>query len=276
MDLIKQYLEDHKLNEKIRLTKFKKRIYRISKVVAIIIIIFAVLLTFRRMIIFLKFTDIFKTANIIVEGNRSLKYEEVLKAGEIDNVKNIFQIDLKRVRNLLLNHPRIKEVTIKRKLPDTIIINIEERIPTAIILVSSEYISKVYEVDNEGYIISEGSKILNYDLPIITGVTNKDITVGLKIKEKFILKLLDFIYKMNYNFIGFEKFIGELNLSYSVEGEELRLILNRWNIPVYLGSELVLEKLEKVLQLLGMVKEKILKIEYINFKGKDIVIKWRS
>lgn len=58
------------------------------------------------------------------------KYK-VLEIAQIDLQGTIFNVDLEKVEKLLLERPEIKRVNVKRSLPDTIEIKIDERIPVA-------------------------------------------------------------------------------------------------------------------------------------------------
>lgn len=276
MDLIKRYLNDTELDKKIAEHKKVKKINKIVKTGSILIILIATLIFSYKLLIFLRESSIFRANNIIVEGNNLLSYKEVIETAGISNLKNIFEISLKKIENSLLQHPRIKYCYIKRKLPDTLYIYIEEKKPVALLNIKYDYLNRIFEVDEEGFIIASDNRVSNYDLPIITGFKDENVIVGTKITNLFLIEILKSLYTLNSRILNFNNYIAEINLSNNLSENDVTIILNRFNIPLYLGSNYIFDKLEKIPSLLGLIVDKIFKIDYIDFTGKDIIIKWRE
>ena len=87
-------------------------------------------------------------------GNKKLSYDKIIKASMCNIGENIFKINMKKGEESLKRLPYIKECKIKRKLPNEIIIEIEERKEVAII----SYIGSFVYIDKEGYILKIGRK----------------------------------------------------------------------------------------------------------------------
>lgn len=273
---IEKYLRDQSWTEKFKRLKMSKRLYNLSRIVAISIIIIALVLLIQRIMFFLKRTQIFSINNIIIKGNKVLSINEILETGKIVNVKNIFAINLKKLEENLILHPRIRKVSVKRKLPNLLYIFIEERKPVALINIKKDMLYKIYELDREGYIIGEGDRISNFDLPVITGVESDEIILGEKIKNKKVLNILDTLYRINEKIYNFKRLIAEINIRKIGAESELTIILNKKNIPVYFGNEIIFEKLLKLNSLIMIVAGRLNDIEYIDFKYNDAVIKWKQ
>lgn len=81
----------------------------------------------------------------------------------------LFSLDLDRVRDLLLTEAWIKDAVVRRKLPDTLLIRIEERVPVAAASIDDE----LFIVDREGVILDRFSATYQeLDLPIAKGLQN--------------------------------------------------------------------------------------------------------
>lgn len=273
---IEKYLKDQSWTEKFRRIKMSKRLYNLSRIVAISIILIAFILLMQRIMFFLKRTQIFSINNIIIKGNKVMSIDEILETGKIVNVKNIFAINLKKLEENLILHPRIRKASVKRKLPNLLYISIEERKPIALINTKKDMLFKIYEIDREGYIIGEGDRISNFDLPVITGIESDDIILGEKIKDRLVLKILESLYKINEKIYNFERLIAEINIRKIGAESELIVILNEENIPVYLGNGIIFKKFLKLNSLIMIVAERLNEIEYIDFKYNDAVIKWKQ
>ncbi len=118
-------------------------------------------------------TDVFHIKNIRVVGNEKLSYEDVVRASLCTKGENIFKISKKIGEESLNRLSYIKSSKIRRKLPDQIIIEIEERREKAII----PYIGSFIYIDQEGYIldVKENRK---EGLPQIFGLDLKEPKIG--------------------------------------------------------------------------------------------------
>ncbi len=99
-------------------------------VIFIILIIAAVLIGWDR----------FTIREIEIDGTQKVNYLEVVHLSGIEYMSNIFTVDLKDVKLKIEQNPLLKVTEIKRKLPDTILITIEEREPIAAIKSQDKYV----------------------------------------------------------------------------------------------------------------------------------------
>ncbi len=117
--------------------------------------------------------DHFILKRVVVKGggwwkSRSKEVEEVLelKRGET----NLFALDLGEKRKKLEKEPSIQKVSISRILPDTLLVEISERIPRAFLYWKGN--STI--VDADGIVMSKKSCIsLDKNLPVFTGFRAK-------------------------------------------------------------------------------------------------------
>lgn len=114
-------------------TKKKKSIFRTRFFWFFVLFLFI----FGTVFYFVVFSSFFQIKKIEIYGNQKTTTEEVKNiVGEQINKKivffisrNIFLIDFKKIEQIILEKfPQIARATLERKLPDAIILNIEERI----------------------------------------------------------------------------------------------------------------------------------------------------
>ena len=74
--------------------------------------------------------------------------------------KNLMSVDLDRIRDLVESESWVREATVRRKLPNQLVIHIRER--QAIALAA---------IDNELYVVDEGGVILDRPVPAISRLT---------------------------------------------------------------------------------------------------------
>lgn len=83
-------------------------------------------------------TPVFDVRTVTVRGNKTVSQEEIIRGSGIIEGTNIFNISLRRVSDNLESMNRISSVKVKRILPSTISITVEEGAPAAYVLVGGD------------------------------------------------------------------------------------------------------------------------------------------
>ena len=138
-------------------------------------------------------SPIFNINYINVSNNSKIPTDTIISLSGLKNEENIFKFYKKNIIDKVKENPYIEDVEIKRKLPDTVEINVTERVATYNIA----YMGKYSYINTQGYIleISEDSK----NMPIIQGISTKedDIVPGNRLNNEDLLKLEQVIKIMN-------------------------------------------------------------------------------
>ena len=109
---------------------------------------------------------------------------------------NLFAIDIMALRNQILKQYVVREATVQRVLPDTLVIDVSERIPIARLGPRSK--SYTFDIDREGYLLGRSSQS-SAQLPRIVGIDphvareNGKISSGM---AQYALRTLDLIDRM--------------------------------------------------------------------------------
>lgn len=116
----------------------------------------------------------FNIKQINTIGNKKITTEELINLSKIQLEENIFKIRINQIKKNVNQNAYIDTIKINRKLPDTIEIEIVERIPTYMISFANAY---VY-INNQGYFLEVCKEKI--DVPIITGFSTleEDIHEG--------------------------------------------------------------------------------------------------
>lgn len=141
--------------------KKRKIIYKMIKFITFILIIMGGGIYFM-------LSPVFNIENIVVTGNNILTTEQIKNLSDIHLEENTFKLVKSKTEEKIKQNAYIQNVKIKRKLPSTITIEVEERIPTYIISFANAY---AY-INNQGYFLEISKEKLN--LPIITGYTTSE------------------------------------------------------------------------------------------------------
>lgn len=244
-----------KVDRKIKLKKIKL----ISVTLILLLAIFFIVVTQ---------TSIFNIKRILVNGNNEVSKDKISIASGIIMGENIFKIDTKNAKANLLLHPYIKDVNIKRKMPDRIIINIDEREELACLKHMNSYIY----IGFDGLILDVLKEKKENKTPIIEGLSIESPSIGSKViyiketkkEREQITNLIETIsrqgLKEQIKLIKFDK--NNIN------------IITNTGINIAFGPPFNIEyKVKFLLGVLKDLKEKNINAKnvYLN-KGSDIII----
>lgn len=153
----------------------RNRIMRTRRIISLVLLLIVfILLSFYYIIK----SDFFSLSNISVEGNNFVSYEEVIDISGLIQDRNIFQYNLEEIRNNIEGHPYIEKTDVKMRLPNSLLVTINEREKYAII----PYMGRFIYVDRNLNVLEVIDEYINDDLPLITGAKIAGITVGEKIQ----------------------------------------------------------------------------------------------
>lgn len=140
-------------------TKKKKRILtkKARNVVCTLLVIATIVLIFS--------SKLFYINNIEVLGNSKLTENEIISVSGVVKDVNIFSLNKLNAKRSLLENSYIEDVTITRVLPNTIRIEVEEKVPRYMIQFANSYIY----INNQGYMLEISTEPL--ELPILLGIT---------------------------------------------------------------------------------------------------------
>jgi len=215
---------------------------------------------------------VWQISSVKVAGINYLPEAKMISTAKIPQGENIFLIDLDEVRARFSNMIQIKEIKIKRKLPSTIVIEIKERAPYAIVVIGGT----TSLVDEDGYVIagkSLSSSIYKLDIskyPVIRGVNKKNLEKGMRLDQndrEFVRTALEML----------SKFIDISAIQIEVGDREDIVIYIEDILKVKIGAPSDIERKIKIIKAMrDSVQGKWTKITYIDVRVPDSpVIKFR-
>ena len=122
---------------------------------------------------------IFNVRDVTVEGAEYLEPDNICKIADIEYETNIFDVNLLSVSNKLENAFSAEKFTVFRRLPHTVVIEVHERKPVALL-----NIKKLVGIDSEGVPLPHiGAEMID-TLPIITGIKSVSSLSDSTVKER--------------------------------------------------------------------------------------------
>ena len=179
--------------EKVRKKKKRKKKHYLLKFILLVAVVTGMYFFFT--------SSLFDIQKITVENNSHYTTEQVIKLAGAKTGENLFQVSLPHMKDKLLTDPYIRSAKLKRKLPDQIVISVEERKEEAAV----PYGSKFVIIDSEGMVLRNadaepaltilmGMKIINMKPGTPLEVEdNSSLTDTLKLLQK--VKKKDLFFK---------------------------------------------------------------------------------
>jgi cell division protein FtsQ len=187
----------------------------------------------------------FAIAHIGVSGNTNVTAQTVIRQSGLRERQNIFAADISDVAAAIGGLPRVGGVTVRRKLPDEIHIEIQERSPVALVLAKDLLL-----VDRGRKIIGRYDPTEQTNLPVITGRGVSSLSVGEVVEVAGFEQAIEIIDVMAELGISESVRISEINIDHP---EDLLMVAESSGATIHLGSGKYRDKLWR----LAVVAEEI-------------------
>lgn len=116
----------------------------------------------------------FNIKNVEVQGNKAVSSKMITDISGIFKGNNIFYLNIQKARENILKISYVSNVSIDRKLPDKIIINITERNAHYFVKLDKSYLI----IDNDGIILEKRNDLKGLKLTEIIGIKPDNRKIG--------------------------------------------------------------------------------------------------
>jgi cell division septal protein FtsQ len=199
-----------------------------------------------------------------VQGNVRLSAGEVKALVDGLRGSNILTADLGAYRRKLLESPWVQDVALRRLLPSTIEVFVEERRPIGLCRLGPE----LYLVDRDGTLIDEfGPQYAEFDLPIIDGLVSSPDQGGPIVdvaRVELAARVIDALAERR----SLAQRLSQIDVSdvrdavVLIEGDPARLRL---------GTERFLERLQNYVDLAPAFRARYPEIDYVDLRFEELI-----
>jgi cell division protein FtsQ len=105
-----------------------------------------------------------RVTGVRCEGNSILADSVLVRLAAVPRGVRLYSVDLGAVRKRLRTQPYVRDVVVTRDHPGTVLLEVEERVPVAVIAGDP-----MLYVDEEGVVLPPARSELLFDLPVLTG-----------------------------------------------------------------------------------------------------------
>ncbi|MGM9530554.1 cell division protein FtsQ/DivIB [Intestinibacter sp.] len=176
--------------------KNKKRKIRINRLITLLLFVFMICFG---SIAFIK-SDFFSLKYVKIINNNMLTKSDINSLSKVAIGKNIFTYDLKKIKSNIEENPYIESISVKRKLPNSLVIDIKEK---DIICVLKDKKENYYYIDkNMEYVDKINESDIKDNYPIVGVdfyIEEKQINYKNKNDKKYLKALMENIKKQGLN-----------------------------------------------------------------------------
>jgi cell division protein FtsQ len=244
--------------------------------ISIIIILIGFILVLSGIYVFMYYSPGFNLTQINIQGNRKIDEKEILERAGIKMGANIFSLDLGKMEQQIREDKRIKKVWVKRKLPQAILIEVEEKKPALWINLPDG----LYGLSKEQEIIPLKEEDFQHDFPVVTGLVSSSFLEKENLSPKSyewwpnrkIKSALEFYKALVENDSSFMDSISEISLA---DENDLIFYLIPYGTQVNMGKGNFKKKIGRVKSLLEYEKKREALV-CIDLRFKDQVVVKKS
>jgi len=121
-------------------------------------------------LVFIVSSDFFRLSDVVVEGNIRASRSEILVAAGIDSDTNTLLLHVGETGKMIEAVPWIRSVSVEKRLPNSLRINVKERKPIALV-----HLEDYYYIDEEGYIFARADRASGWNYPVLTGIDRQTL-----------------------------------------------------------------------------------------------------
>jgi hypothetical protein len=131
-------------------------------------------------------SDIFRLTDIRVSGTHAITDRQILDLAGLQQGGSLLHFDSKAAEARIATNPWVEHVDIKTQWPSTVVVNVQEHQPFALVNVETTKEKRLRYLNHAGRLFAEVGQGQELDFPVITGVfLQKDIVSDHFIKGSF-------------------------------------------------------------------------------------------
>jgi len=193
----------------------------------------------------------FLVKEISVRGLKELTEKDVLSDADIRPAVNLLAVNTDAIIRKVRSNHWVEDVYVGRELPDTLVLEIKERIPLALVKMEHDF----YLMDVKGFVFKRLGRDDEIDLPIVTGLKEK-----VNIQNKILLRTLELLkaigHSPEYAYLGT---ISEIHVD-PLFGISL---ISDSGLYLKLGTEKFEDKLKKLKTVLADMEARGMRSRYV-------------
>lgn len=200
-------------------------------------------------------------SRITVRGNERLSQGEVVALLSGLRGESLLWTDLDVWRRRLMASPWVRDASLRRSLPSTVEVVVQERQPVGIGRIGGD----MYLVDDRGQAIDQyGPEYSDLDLPIIDGLSTgpSDNDAAAEARADLAMRVIGALKAKP----DVARRLSQIDVA---DVHDATVIMSGDPAVIHLGEEQFLPRLDSYLQLASTLRERVAEIDYVDLRFDD-------
>ncbi len=215
---------------------------------------------------------VIRTVNIKAREEFPMTDEEIMEVAGIRESPYYFSVSTERVERQLEQIPIVREASVTKGFPDTMTIEMRERKPLGLLMITGEEGMRQALVDREGVVFRVGGDEVP-DLPILSGIEIPKAAAGMQLPEQ-VKGFFQDLHRLRqevpslYRLISEVKFVKKNGSSF-----EVLLYPAHFQVRVRLGPTLDTHTLKYIMLVLDVISKRGMENEVVevDFRTEHVV-----
>jgi len=207
---------------------------------------------------------------VTIMGCMNVTESELVSLAHVDFKASLANLDLREISSRLTKHPWVEKAKVKRDWSRrALIIEVQERIPQALILLDDLYL-----VDRHGEVFKKAEPRDQQDFPVLTGLETREVMGRDPQAVNLLNQALELLGILGQRKIFTPRDVSEIHLS---KQNGLTIFTLRGSIPIRLGTGGLADKIDRLEKVLPDLQPKIRDVEYLDINyPRKVVVKIKS
>jgi cell division septal protein FtsQ len=207
----------------------------------------------------------FRLQTVDVVGNRHLSRSDVRYLLAIPAQATIWQLDLRRMGARLERHPYVKSVVIRRLMPDTLTVAVEERVPYAVAVAGQQHMV----LDSTGVVLGPSLPERDARLPRLKLRDRRALTPGMRLRQRDIRQALELIQAYSSSAAT----AGTRLVALTVEASGTAVAeVEPYAFAIRLREQALATQLERLPAVVQVIRERELAVQLVDLSYRKRVI----
>lgn len=216
---------------------------------------------------------------VSVNGMNNTRESEILQALALEEGASLVDVDIPAMEARIGTNPKIAEVSIRRSLPDSLVVDLVERVGVACLLVNEELGTRSIAVDAQGVAFAYMDNLTAQGkLPVLSGIRFERFVPGQRLPG-FLTPLLKDIEALSSEKPSLLDAFSELKIVRISDSEaELLLFPAGKTVPIRMPARLSRASLGSVLLVLDILssRQDAASVQEIDFRTGTIVYRTKE
>ncbi len=224
----------------------------------------------------------FRISKIVVESDSRVSEDVLRNLAGITPDASLLTMNPRVTADRIAAHPSVREVSVSRSFPETLILRVDTREPVAVVLADVEGGQRAVLIDDDGILFERGTltaeKAADLRLPALSGLQLEGFTAGMELPIR-LLGLVKRLKEMQIDAPQLFRQISEIRVV-PRGSHEFEVLVYPMSYPVVLrmAGDFTIDQCTYALVVLDALRQegRLAELAEVDARGRDMVLRLRE